>query len=74
MEYLRVSENSNLYRDNFSGAIVNSNLNEYNNYIQQKKFKEQEKNRIQKIESDLSDLKNDLTEIKNLLRSLSNES
>lgn len=74
MNYSKVSENLNLYRDNFSGAIINSNVSEYENYVQQKRLKEQEVNRIKQIEDDIFNIKNDLSEIKNLLRNLSNGS
>ena len=72
MGYLKVSDNSNLYRDSLSGAIINSNSNEYNNYIQQKTIKEQENKRIDTIQNEIKDLKNDIGEIKSLLRSLIN--
>lgn len=74
MNYSRVAENLNLYRDNSSGAIINSNANEYENYLQQKKLKEQQANKIEKIEDDIRNIKSDLSEIKNLLRNLANGS
>jgi len=73
MKYVKISDNTNLCRDSFSGAIINTNMNEYNNYIQQKKLKQQESERIKNIENDLNNIKDDLSEIKNLLRGLSDE-
>lgn len=74
MKYVKVSDNANLYRDNLSGAIINTNMNEYNNYIQQKKLKQQESEKIKNIENDINNIKDDLSEIKNLLRGLADGS
>jgi len=74
MNYSKVKEDEHLIRDNDSNALINTNLNEYRNYIELKKVKEKENMRIEKIESEINSLKNDLSEIKNLLRSFVNES
>ena len=74
MNYSKVKEDEHLIRDNNSNALINTNLNEYRNYIELKKVKEKENMRIEKIESEINILKNDLNEIKNLLRSFTNAS
>lgn len=74
MEKLQVKGNTNLYRDLSSNAILNTNMNEYKNYIESKRIKEQESKRINNIESDLNSLKDDMNEIKEMLRSLVNGS
>ena len=74
MNYSKVKEDEHLIRDNDSNALINTNLNEYRNYIELKKVKEKENMRIERIESEINSLKNDLSEIKNLLRSFVNES
>jgi len=74
MNYSKVKEDEHLIRDNDSNALINTNLNEYRNYIELKKVKEKENKRIERIESEINSLKNDLSEIKNLLRSFVNES
>jgi triacylglycerol esterase/lipase EstA (alpha/beta hydrolase family) len=72
MDYLKVEGHSNLVRDNRTKAILNLDMDEYNNYQRLKKIKEKEINRVKQLESDVSGMKNDLDEIKNLLRSLVN--
>ena len=72
MDYLKVEGHSNLVRDNRTKAILNLDMDEYNNYQRLKKIKEKEINRVKQLESDVSEMKNDLDEIKNLLRSLVN--
>lgn len=74
MNYYKVEGHSNLLRDVETNAILNTNMTEYNNYINLKKVKENENKRVENIENDLASLKDDLSEIKNLLRSFVNES
>lgn len=65
---IRVEGSKNLYRDSNSGAIVNTDTNEYLRYISQREKRKKEKQEI-------SDLKNELNEIKILLAQiLKNES
>jgi hypothetical protein len=70
MDYLKVKDYNNLVRDQNTQAILNIDMKEYNNYMKLKQIKENEANRVKKLESDVSDMKDDLTDIKNLLRSL----
>ena len=74
MEKLQVKGHSNLFRDTSSNAILNTDMNAYQNYMESKRIKEDESKRINNIESDLNSLKGDIDEIKNLLRSLVNGS
>lgn len=74
MDYYRVEGHSHLIRDQRTNAILNTNMAEYNNYINTKKIKESELKRVETIENDLAGVKEDLNEIKNLLRSLIDES
>jgi flagellar biosynthesis component FlhA len=74
MNYSRVEGHEHLLRDLKTGAIVNTNLTEYENYINMKKLKESEVKKFNKIENEVMSLKNDLSEIKDLLRGLLYES
>lgn len=74
MKKIKVKDELNLFRDATTNAIVNTDMQAYNNYINSKKLKEQESKRIEHIENELTDVKSDLNEIKNLLRKLANES
>lgn len=74
MEKVQVKGNPSLFRDKSSNAIVNIDMNAYQNYMESKRIKEEETKRIANIEDDLNSLKGDIDEIKNLLRSLVNGS
>lgn len=73
MRYSKVEENKNLVRDEQTKAILNTNKTEYDNYITVRNIKKSEVERMQQLESDVSNMRNDLDEIKNLLRSLANK-
>lgn len=74
MTKLQVEEFPNLYRDSNTRAVINNNKEEYENYLRSRDQKLKELNRVEKLESDMSDLKNDLSEIKSLLRNIANGS
>jgi len=74
MKRVKVKDEINLFRDVSTNAIINTDMQAYNNYINSRKIKEQESKRIENIENELIDVKSDLNEIKNLLRKLANES
>ena len=60
---IKVQGNSNLYRDENSGGIINcdtANYNQYVNSLAQKNLRKKE----------LNDMKNDIEEIKTLLKEL----
>tara|TARA_B100000003_G_scaffold66331_2_gene59188 strand:+ start:6392 stop:6616 length:225 start_codon:yes stop_codon:yes gene_type:complete len=73
MRYSKVEGNKNLVRDEQTRAILNTNKTEYDNYITLRNIKNSEVERMQQLESDVSNMKNDLNEIKDLLRSLANK-
>ena len=58
---IRVEGHKNLYRDENSGAIINTDSVGYNQYKRAKSFKNDQKEEIERI-------KKDIEEIKNLLR------
>jgi hypothetical protein len=74
MEKIQVKGHVNLFRDTSSNAILNTDMNAYQNYMESKKIKEKESQRMSDIESDLNSLKSDMNEIKTMLRSLVNGS
>lgn len=65
MDRLKVEGHSNLYRDVNSGAVINSNRDEYERYM---KAKANRDNMITEINT----LKQELDEIKQLLKKLTN--
>ena len=73
MRYSKVEGNKSLVRHEQTKAILNTNKTEYDNYITLRNIKKSEVDRMQQLESDVSNMKNDLDEIKDLLRSLVNK-
>lgn len=74
MEYAKVEGHSHLLRDSKTNSIINTNMVEYQEYLNRRNVKEDDDQKIQNLESDVDNIKNDLSEIKSLLRSLVNES
>ena len=72
MKFSKVEGHTNLVRDQTTNAIINTDMNEYRNYKSIQQIKEDEKQKIESLENDISIMKDDLSEIKNLLRSLTN--
>ena len=68
---LKVEGHNNLVRDSITNGIINTDRNGYESYLQLRKIKKRDSNRIDKIESDLNSLKNDINDIKSLLLNLS---
>ena len=63
MDRLKVEGHSNLYRDVSSGAVINSNHDEYEKYMKSKANREN-------MFSEINNLKHELDEIKQLLKKL----
>ena len=74
MSYLKVEGYSNLVRDQKTNSIVNTNMNEYQEYVSRRNNKNEEEQKIQNLEQDLANMKDDINEIKSLLRNLVNGS
>ena len=72
MSYIKVKNNENLVRDPESNCIINTNKSEYEQYLARKKQKQNEVNKVDNLERDISTLRSEITEIKDLLRSLVN--
>ena len=72
MSYIKVKNNQNLVRDTESNCIINTNKSEYEQYLARKKQKQNEVNKVDNLERDISTLRNEISEIKDLLRSLVN--
>ena len=72
MDFVKVKNNEHLVKNTKSNFIINTNKSEYDEYIARRKLKQDEKNKVDNLERDISTLKNELGEIKDLLRSLIN--
>ena len=72
MNYSNVEGHADLVRDTGTGAILNNDKSEYDNYIRMRAKRKEGTNRIDNMEDDLKSLKDDINEIKTLLKALSN--
>jgi len=72
MKHSNVEGHADLIRDNSTGAILNNDSSQYNQYITLRNKRKQGTDRIDNMEDDLKSLKDDINEIKTLLKALSN--
>ena len=67
---LKVEGFEHLVRDNKSGAIVNTNVTEYQLYMKRVKDREQQGDQIRSAVKEINTLKAELREIKGLIKEL----
>lgn len=73
MTFLKVKDKDGLVRDTSSGAIINTNVSEYQNYMKKRKAETAIKEQVDKNSEEIQSMKSDITEIKQLLISLINK-
>jgi hypothetical protein len=69
-KYLQVDGHPNLIRDTESGAIINTNRNDYERYMKQKRIFQERNSQLEQINKhtdEINSIKDDLVEIKSLL-------
>jgi conjugal transfer/entry exclusion protein len=69
-QYAKVENYPNLLRDLNTNAIINVDKKSLSTYIKNKKNKEIEKNKLEKLQTEVNEIKNDISEIKHLLKNL----
>ena len=74
MDRLKVKDQSHLYRDSNSNAIINTDKGQYDLYIKRREKQKSENSKIEHIENDLNRLKSDINDIKSLLMEIKNGS
>lgn len=74
MSRLKVKDQSHLYRDSNSNAIINTDKSQYDLYITRREKRKSENSKIEHIENDLNMLKSDINDIKSLLMEIKNGS
>jgi len=72
MKHTNVEGHADLVRDSNTGAILNNDKSQYDQYLTLRAKRKQKTERIDNMENDLKSLKDDINEIKTLLRALSN--
>ena len=70
MARLKVEGHSSLVRDTFSNGIVNTNVSEYQVYMQRVKSRNKQGDEIRSAVKEINTLKAELREIKNLLKEI----
>jgi hypothetical protein len=72
--FVKVKDKDGLVRDLSSGAIINNNTSEYENYIKKRNASRQLREDLDKQSEEINNIKNDIGEIKQLLITLINKS
>ena len=67
MEYTKVEGHSHLLRDSKTNSIINTNMIEYQEYLNRRNVKADENQKVQTIEEEVYNIKNDISEIKSLV-------
>lgn len=73
MNVVKIQDRESLVRDLTSGAIINTDKTEYENYLIKRNASKQMKLQIEKNSEEIAEIKNDISEIKQLLISLINK-
>tara|TARA_B100000902_G_C27253335_1_gene886468 strand:- start:574 stop:801 length:228 start_codon:yes stop_codon:yes gene_type:complete len=68
--YLKVSGHQSLVREVGTNAIVNTNISEYQMYMNRVKAREQQGDQIRNAVKEINNLKSELREIKDLIKGL----
>ena len=66
--FLKVQHIENLVRDTNSKAIVNTSTTEYEIYMQRKRLRDDNKDKMKDMCREINTLKQELIEIKNILK------
>ena len=67
MSLLKVKDHDGFYKDTSSGAVINKNNSDYQQYVETRDRLLSEKERLSSIENNVDELKNDINDIKSLL-------
>ena len=68
--FLKVEGHASLVRDTATGAILNNNRTEYEEYLDRKRKAEAREAEISQHSEDINNIKNELKDIKQLLQQL----
>lgn len=69
-DFLKVEGHASLVRDTATGAILNNNRTEYEEYLDRKRKAEAREAEISQHTEDINNIKNELSDIKMLLKQL----
>jgi hypothetical protein len=69
-DFLKVEGHASLVRDTATGAILNNNRTEFDEYLDRKRRSEARDAEISQHTEDINNIKNELSDIKQLLQQL----
>ena len=69
-KFVKVEGHSSLVRDSYSNGIINTNVSEYQVYMNRVKSREKQGDQIRNAVKEINTLKTELREIKNLITEL----
>lgn len=67
---LKVKNNENLVRDEYTNAVVNTNQAEYQAYLRQREHLKKQKEKTVTLESQINNMKDEISELKSLILQL----
>jgi predicted transcriptional regulator len=70
IDFLKVEGHASLVRDTATGAILNNNRTEFDEYLDRKRRSEARDAEISQHTEDINNIKNELSDIKQLLQQL----
>jgi wobble nucleotide-excising tRNase len=73
MEFVKIQDSDSLIRDLSSGAVINTNTTDYQNYLARKNSSKDMKQQIKQNSDKIEKIESDLSEIKQLLITLINK-
>lgn len=71
--FVQIKSKDGLVRDMSSGAVLNTNQTEFENYLARKSQSKQAKEQIAKQAEEINNIKNEICEIKQMLVALLNK-
>lgn len=72
-DYVKIENRDGLCRDLSSGAVINTNNDEYENHMRKRAADKKIREQVQQNAKEINELKSDISEIKQLLISLVNK-
>ena len=73
MEFVKIQDSDSLIRDLSSGAVINTNTTDYQNYLARKNSSKDMKQQIKQNSDKIKQIESDVSEIKQLLITLINK-
>lgn len=73
MPLIKVKDNPNLFRDNYSKAVINNDMNAYNEYLANRERLKLQQEMILSNKTDIDTLKADVATIKELIQSIASK-